>query len=270
MAPGKAPPDFNAIINAGTKFRSVLSKVVFHSLYCRSPAPSESSSCNRDLRQSSETERSRWWKQSQICSKSWSIPVSCQPSWNWKGTSYICKHIHAVLTNLQRTVSTTQKNAAARSTLKPAAGNVDAEWTHDLHTLNNPSASRAAQAPRRAPRQTRTERLYASLSGSASSPALNTQFNVVGATKASQGITIKGLAGPYTVMAKNFVQGTTAEDIESAMTPVGGVCLSCRIVTDRPTVIAEIIFESKEGADNVVSTFNNQNVSAVMFSICSS
>ena len=130
-----------------------------------------------------------------------------------------------------------------------------------MHTLNNPSAPRAAQAPRRTPRQTRTERLYASLNGSASSPALNAQFNVVGAAKASQGITIKGLAGPYIVMAKNFAQGTTTEDIESAMTPVGGVCLSCRIVTERPTLIAEIMFESKEGADNVVSTFNNQNVS---------
>ena len=61
-------------------------------------------------------------------------------------------------------------------------------------------------------------------------------------------------------MAKNFAFGTTVADIESAMTPVGGVALSCRIIAERPNVIAEIIFESKEGADNVVDTFNNQNV----------
>ena len=145
-----------------------------------------------------------------------------------------------------------------RSNLKPAAGNVNAEWTHDLHNLNNPSA-RGSQPPPRAPKQTRTERLYASLNNSASSPALNTQFNVVGTAK--KGISIKGIAGPYIVMAKNFAQGTTADDIESAMTSVGGVCTSCRIVSQHPKVIAEIIFESKEGADNVVSTFNNQNVS---------
>ena len=66
-------------------------------------------------------------------------------------------------------------------------------------------------------------------------------------------------------MAKNFAQGTTADDIESAMTPIGGVCLNCRIVTESPSVIAEIIFESREGADNVVSTFNNQNVSSNLF-----
>jgi hypothetical protein len=73
------------------------------------------------------------------------------------------------------------------------------------------------------------------------------------------------MAGPYIVMAKNFALGTTADDIESAMTPIGGVCLSCRIVTETPNVIAEIIFESKEGADNVISTFNNQNVSTRNF-----
>lgn len=63
-------------------------------------------------------------------------------------------------------------------------------------------------------------------------------------------------------MAKNFAFGTTAADIESAMTPVGGLILSCRIVTERPSVIAEIVFDSKDGADNVVDTFNNQNVSS--------
>ena len=83
----------------------------------------------------------------------------------------------------------------------------------------------------------------------------------MGGAAKTKGISIKGLAGPYIVIAKNFAQGTTADDIESAMTPVGGVCLSCRIVTERPKVIAELTFESKEGADNVVSTFNNQNVS---------
>lgn len=73
-------------------------------------------------------------------------------------------------------------------------------------------------------------------------------------------MSIRGLAGPYVVMAKNFVLGTTVADIESAVTSVGGVTLNCRIIAERPNVIAEIIFESKEGADNVVATFNNQNV----------
>jgi len=69
------------------------------------------------------------------------------------------------------------------------------------------------------------------------------------------------MAGPYIVIAKNFAPGTTAADIESATTPVGGVALSCRIISERPNVMVELIFETKEGADNVVDTFNNQNVS---------
>jgi hypothetical protein len=76
----------------------------------------------------------------------------------------------------------------------------------------------------------------------------------------NKGMTIRGLAGPFVVMAQNFAPGTTAADIESAMTPVGGIVSSCRVVKDHPLVIAEIVFESKEGADNVIATFNNQTV----------
>jgi hypothetical protein len=76
-----------------------------------------------------------------------------------------------------------------------------------------------------------------------------------------RGITIRGLAGPYAVMAQNFAPGTTAADIESAMTPIGGIVQSCRLVKTQPIVIAEIVFENKDGADRVIETFNNQTVS---------
>lgn len=73
-------------------------------------------------------------------------------------------------------------------------------------------------------------------------------------------MSIKGLAGPYIVMAENFARGTSAQDIETAMTPVGGPPLSCRLISDYPRIIAEIIFDTKDGADNVIDTFNNQEV----------
>lgn len=63
------------------------------------------------------------------------------------------------------------------------------------------------------------------------------------------------------MVAKNLAPGTTVADIESAMAPMGGVVLSSVIIVERPKVIAEIVFESREGAENVVETFNNQNVS---------
>lgn len=86
-------------------------------------------------------------------------------------------------------------------------------------------------------------------------------MNVAPAPAVSRGITIRGLAGPFAVMAQNFAPGTTAADIESAMTPIGGIVSSCRLIKTSPIVIAEIVFESKDGADRVIETFNNQMVS---------
>ncbi|KAK0099994.1 hypothetical protein ONS95_013188 [Cadophora gregata] len=163
----------------------------------------------------------------------------------------------------KRTMSTSTRPAASRSTARPA-GNVDAEWTHDLHTFNNPPVSKFSQGPPRGPkaaaaRTNRNERIHSALHNSASSPALNSQFNIVGTAKPAPGISIRGLAGPSMVMIKNLALGTTVADIESAMTPVGGTVLNCRIISEKPKVIAELVFETKEGADNVVDTFNNQN-----------
>jgi hypothetical protein len=64
-------------------------------------------------------------------------------------------------------------------------------------------------------------------------------------------------------MIKNLALGTTVADIESAITPVGGAVLRCQLIAERPKVIAEVKFETKEGADNVVDTLNNQNVMPV-------
>lgn len=69
---------------------------------------------------------------------------------------------------------------------------------------------------------------------------------------------IRGLAGPYTVMGSNFAPGTTSADIRSAMEPVGGEMVSCKVVMASPTVIAEMVFVEKTGAECVIATFNNQ------------
>ncbi|KAL1874272.1 hypothetical protein Daus18300_003636 [Diaporthe australafricana] len=72
------------------------------------------------------------------------------------------------------------------------------------------------------------------------------------------GITIRGLAGPFVVIAQNLAPGTTAGDLESAMMPVGGLVSKCRIIKTHPIVIAEVEFQTKEGADRVIERFNNQ------------
>ncbi|KAI0024659.1 hypothetical protein F4780DRAFT_546907 [Xylariomycetidae sp. FL0641] len=165
------------------------------------------------------------------------------------------------------------------------AGNVNGEWTHDLHDprdgKNNGRAPRQSGPGSLASRihapgtslpktrqnqtqnqtQTRAARLANAYDRTTSSPGNARQhLNVTNGRQPSQaqGITIRGLAGPFCVQASNFAPGTTAADIESAVTPVGGLVVSCRLVKTSPIVVAEIVFESKEGADRVIETFHNQ------------
>ncbi|CAG8959436.1 hypothetical protein HYFRA_00001334 [Hymenoscyphus fraxineus] len=152
---------------------------------------------------------------------------------------------------------------SSRPVLKPMvskpAGDVNAEWTHDLHNLNSPQDPAVPRGPRaaRPQRGNRQQQLHRALNGSASSPALNSQFNIIGSS--NPGISIRGVAGPYIIVAKNLAMGTTVADIEAAMLPIGGQAISCVLIAEKPKVIAEVEFETKEGADNVVDTLNNQN-----------
>lgn len=113
--------------------------------------------------------------------------------------------------------------------------------------LQSPQPAPAAQ-----PLQGQHQQLPFANGAAAAAPPAAAPFN--------KGMTIRGLAGPFVVMAQNFAPGTTAADIESAMTPVGGIITSCRLVKQHPIVIAEIVFESREGAERVISAFNNQTV----------
>lgn len=74
-------------------------------------------------------------------------------------------------------------------------------------------------------------------------------------------ISIRGLAGPYTVVGSNFAPGTTAADIQAAMFPIGGEMQDCRTVFKGQTVVAEMVFSEKARADNVIATFNNKKAS---------
>lgn len=111
-------------------------------------------------------------------------------------------------------------------------------------------------------------RLFAALHGEvAVTPAQANTINVhtssgssisfKGASRASTGLSIKGAAGPSVVRAQNFAPGTTAEDIKTALLPLGKIS-SCIILSASPTVMAEIVFEKKESADKCVNQYNNQ------------
>lgn len=161
-------------------------------------------------------------------------------------------------------------------------GNINGDWTHDLHGTRDSRRPRAKQpAPNslaarvHAPgttlpttrpgahntRSNRAGKLANAFTRTAASSTNSRQMNIVDSHQGA-GFTIKGLAGPFAVLAQNFAPGTTAADIESALTPVGGLISSCRLVKTHPIVIAEIVFESKEGADRVIERFDQQTVSS--------
>ncbi|KAK3692130.1 hypothetical protein B0T22DRAFT_4909 [Podospora appendiculata] len=182
------------------------------------------------------------------------------------------------------------------SAQRPSAGNINGEWTHDLHgsqqssrgstptgpkslsgslaaRISNPNAGpsshprqqrRAAQV---AQALIRTELQPAKHHHHAAVPSPSPPTTQPSTSSFNKGLTIRGLAGPFVVMAQNFAPGTTAADIESAMTPVGGIISSCRVLKQHPIVIAEIVFESKEGAESVIDTFNNQTADGRVLSV---
>lgn len=146
------------------------------------------------------------------------------------------------------------------SSAKPVlTTSIDGKWQHDLHKLNNPNGpaknarlSRPASASQ-IDRNSRTYDKFASVLNRNAGPRSND----------APGFSIRGVAagGPFTVIASNFAPGTTAADIEAVLSPVGGETTSCRLISAAPTVMVELQFVDKAGAENVIATFNNQKVS---------
>ncbi|KAK0385771.1 hypothetical protein NLU13_6948 [Sarocladium strictum] len=152
----------------------------------------------------------------------------------------------------------------SRAITTPASskGNINGDWTHDLHSsVSSPNlSSRITTAPSHKKAAARLQnKLTSALSRVDSSADAAQQVSIKPApVAASSSFSIRGLAGPFCVMAQNFAKGTTAADVESAMTPVGGPMESCRIVKTEPFILVEMLFASKEGGERVIETFNNQ------------
>ncbi|KAK7543159.1 hypothetical protein IWX49DRAFT_161932 [Phyllosticta citricarpa] len=136
------------------------------------------------------------------------------------------------------------------STAVPKPSINSTRWSHDLHRADNPKGTRFP----RAPRTQSASRLESR------PPAFNGGFKTASAPKSSDNINIRGRAAPQfsTVVASNFAPGTTAADIEAVMGNVGGEMVSCKLTSARPTVIAEMQFAERAGAENVIATFNNR------------
>lgn len=145
------------------------------------------------------------------------------------------------------------------SSAKPVmTASIDGKWQHDLHKLNNPNGPAKNARPNRTASASQVDRNSRTYDKFAS--VLNR--NASARSNDAPGFSIRGVAagGPYTVIASNFAPGTTAADIEAVMSPVGGETLGCKLISASPTVMVELQFAEKQGAENVVATFNNQKV----------
>ncbi|KAJ0316736.1 hypothetical protein Brms1b_005296 [Colletotrichum noveboracense] len=166
------------------------------------------------------------------------------------------------------------KRTASLGPKAVTAGNIDGDWTHDLHgtvsggrngagagglasRISAPGGKPSAATMSRR-NERRNEQRAARVANVIERSDATADVQMTPAPAARPGLSIRGLAGPFAVMAQNFAPGTTAADIESAMTPVGGEMLSCRILKTTPLLVAEMVFATKEGGDAVISTFNNQ------------
>lgn len=151
-----------------------------------------------------------------------------------------------------------KRSSSAKAESRPSITN---KWQHDLHSLNNPNGQSAPKgrnnrtvSASQVDRNKRNNDKFAN--------ALDRNATVVAPQNDGTGFNIKGVAsaGPFIVIASNFAPGTTAADIEAVMSPHGGEALGCRLLSASPTVMVELQFAKKEGAENVIATFNNQKV----------
>ncbi|KAL9619283.1 MAG: hypothetical protein Q9204_008312, partial [Flavoplaca sp. TL-2023a] len=62
----------------------------------------------------------------------------------------------------------------------------------------------------------------------------------------------------YTVIGNNFAPETTAADIEAALSDDIGPMQRCRIVSENPVVVAEMVFTEKSRAENVIEAYDNK------------
>ena len=151
-----------------------------------------------------------------------------------------------------------------RSSSAKPAGSIDTKWQHDLHRLNNPNGpaarGRGISRPASASQIDRNSRTFDKFASTLSRNTNPTVRNNNVRSNDAPGFNIRGVAngGPYTVIASNFAPGTTAADIEAVMSPHAGETLGCRLISAAPTVMVELQVATKEGAENVIATFNNQ------------
>lgn len=152
--------------------------------------------------------------------------------------------------------------------MKPGQVSRAAKTSNPLAKVQNTASLKRATSTPQLSNNRRNQALDAAVnSRPARTSNLNDQVSIRsnGASRNGRGagFSIKGSASQvrdYVVIAQNFAPGTTAEDISSVFAPnpdTAGL-VTCRLLVSSPTVIAELIFDNQNTAEDVVKTYNNK------------
>ncbi|KAL8671399.1 MAG: hypothetical protein Q9168_004112, partial [Polycauliona sp. 1 TL-2023] len=72
----------------------------------------------------------------------------------------------------------------------------------------------------------------------------------------------------YTVIGSNFAPETTAADIEAVISDLVGPIQDCRIVSENPFVIAEMVFTEVARAQHVIDSLDNKKADGYLLRLC--
>ncbi|KAL8648585.1 MAG: hypothetical protein Q9226_005929 [Calogaya cf. arnoldii] len=91
-------------------------------------------------------------------------------------------------------------------------------------------------------------------------PAETLHVNPLSSDDKAIGETLQPAPSPatYTVVASNFAPGTTAADIDVFLSEEVGPIQDCRVISESPVVVAEMVFTEKSRAANAITAFDNK------------
>ncbi|ORX97331.1 hypothetical protein K493DRAFT_336601 [Basidiobolus meristosporus CBS 931.73] len=153
--------------------------------------------------------------------------------------------------------------ASTRPYTKKTRGDTNVPWKHDLFTKANPETkskpvvSRNANVSRSVALATSAAVRSVQLGGKSGKG--DSSIKIKGVTSTPQQISIRGEAGPATILISNLDRGASAQDIQAIFSQFGEI-RKCTLLYDqnsRPTGNAEIIYSLKASAQKAINKLNN-------------
>ncbi|KAK9718479.1 hypothetical protein K7432_005464 [Basidiobolus ranarum] len=153
--------------------------------------------------------------------------------------------------------------ASTKPYTKKSRSDTNVPWKHDLFTKANPDTknktvvSRNSNVNRSVALATSAAVRSVQLGGKSGKE--DKSIKIKGITNTPQQISIRGEAGPATILISNLDRGASAQDIQAIFSQFGEI-RKCTLLYDqntRPTGNAEIIYNLKASAHKAINKLNN-------------